>query len=1395
MEYCFTRMSPAWVLLTCLLCVMSLPSARAGLDDVCSADADCQNVVANSVCRQSVCHCAHGFMEKAKNRCKRLLIDDPCREDSQCLVLIEHSECLSGVCQCLSGHKPKNTLKRDCVQRRLGDLCKDDKDCNDVIDNSVCYRSDNSSIEGVCACGKSYRVEADGCVIKSLGDQCIDDQECTMAVNNSRCLQNTCVCNAGYKNQRNNNTVCLPLELDDSCLRDEDCEVGVANSVCSSDKTCVCKFGFFSPYGAVPQACIKRRVNDPCMTSSDCKATVPRSRCINRKCTCGRGVTPSANMTSCRFIELHDVCGEDADCMHVPYSSCLNRRCYCQKGHREYKEDHDFKSTCIVRVIGDVCRDNDDCGLDHSLCDKSRNKCVCETGFLPVDSLDQCRERRVNETSCSSDEECQRAYNHTICKPDPAEGQTGVCQCDSLSVPVGDGTECIFSHIGDRCGESSECSRSVANSKCDSGVCRCQENYTPSDDVRTCHIRTLGGLQCSQDSECLTRVANSVCEKSQDGENGNATCACAIGYKMAENRDKCLPKGISDPCQFDADCETTNPNSHCSWDTFSCQCLPGYTVETPTPSVSSDSDSPANRPVCSQRKLGHQLCASDYDCSTVIANSKCGSCGESPPGSQCRRKCASQGSVSSSQLDSTVVSDAVTSEGVQINPGSCTVETCVCREGFLAVGDWDCRGRLLGDRCDVDSDCSGHLNNSLCVRGACYCAVGYKVVGRTLCTPRTIGDSCGTAEDCSEAVNNSHCHIMGRAGVQGTCECDSGYRAQDSNRFCSRRLIGDDTCKSDVDCSEVINGSFCHYGVCVCLQGYVASTDLSSCSMRRLNSDICSLDIDCTSAIDNSKCKNFRCACALGFYARGDNECVKRKIGERNFCRFDEDCSQAINNSTCSGGVCRCVSGFHPQENGTRCEKRRIYDKTCSRREDCADSVAHSLCEAGRCVCRVGYLPRPDRTLCVLRTLGVSCAAPVDCSAAVRHSSCVSGRCRCQSGYVALANNTKCGRTPTQIGAECFFSHQCEQLDPLSTCNKTHGNISTCVCPEGTFRGRLRSSCVPLPTKVKDECTYNLQCLQSVAHSYCDGQCACLSGYFSHLNGTQCQPEPRELGEVCGSSRQCERAVDAATCDSLTNTCVCQFGYEREEPTYCRKRQLLPTYEPLVAPPPASCHKTCETWTNSMCVYTGDGSASKCQCLPRHAHRTNRTECVPVQTYNLTVHLTHEADLYDYVPLVYWPDYQNVTSPLYQELVDRVTLNGMARLFERTRLNRRYVSSEVTRLDHPAHTEVTRSSDDPKIIGVRAKVLLHLSATYLDALSLQDISSVLWKDLNRFYGELGQSRLKVKMPASEGVSVHDEDECAVSESNDCSPKATSLNTLGSYITGESEPPQRAMYLP
>ena len=202
----------------------------------------------------------------------------------------------------------------------------------------------------------------------------------------------------------------------------------------------------------------------------------------------------------------------------------------------------------------------------------------------------------------------------------------------------------------------------------------------------------------------------------------------------------------------------------------------------------------------------------------------------------------------------------------------------------------------------------------------------------------------------------------------------------------------------------MIDYSNCTDNTCQCVHGYYESADNTEC-ISRVVGDSCDVDLDCTPVIDNSFC-DVTCTCVDGYTLQtGGKSCGEIIVGDT--CSTDTQCDATIDNSVCDSGECACISGYASNEKGSICTERVLGDK-CSDDIDCYDAVEYSVC-IGKCVCDEGYMDGDDGASCLLRILGDPCQEDADCTL-ISNSECSesTSTCECLTLFSETPETARC---------------------------------------------------------------------------------------------------------------------------------------------------------------------------------------------------------------------------------------------------------------------------------------------------------------------------------------------------------------------------------------------------
>ena len=300
----------------------------------------------------------------------------------------------------------------------------------------------------------------------------------------------------------------------------------------------------------------------------------------------------------------------------------------------------------------------------------------------------------------------------------------------------------------------------------------------------------------------------------------------------------------------------------------------------------------------------------------------------------------------------------------------------------------------------------------------------------------------------------------------------------------------------------------------------------------------CDTDINCT--IPNSECHLNLCRCQAGYTSRGGNSSVCRQAEFTDRCDHRAQCPITAG-SACANGICDCMPGWVLVNRGAGLECARILSQiVCDGDETCSQHDIYSQCKNSSnvtsenrrtCKCWRGFFVSEDRTTCVPRLLGTGCRSEKECQEGVPNSECVNNVCRC--------------RQDVSAGPGRYFSSRDREECELRVLNA-------------------------------GPCTNNQECLDKVAHSFCDNgssprkfgsrrnysatsvadlsnsgeisrsRCRCEIGYSQKKN--KCVQ--KRIGDMCFSNEDCSQADINSYCKYLginhrrvTHACQCKQGY------------------------------------------------------------------------------------------------------------------------------------------------------------------------------------------------------------------------------------------------------------
>ncbi|CAF0793267.1 unnamed protein product [Adineta ricciae] len=283
------------------------------------------------------------------------------------------------------------------------------------------------------------------------------------------------------------------------------------------------------------------------------------------------------------------------------------------------------------------------------------------------------------------------------------------------------------------------------------------------------------------------------------------------------------------------------------------------------------------------------------------------------------------------------------------------------------------------------------------------------------------------------------------------------------------------TCRTNVDCMNILMNSLCHNSKCVCRKGYKWD-ELFECTIekryrRQIDFGIRMLGEECES----------------------NDECRRTPVDGAKICLLSQ--------CQCSPGhvpidAYRCIRDFEQLSSNTRRvksydrEEPPGYGSICVTNKDCQHSTVQLECLRGSCVCLEGYVPlgkylcynirgggapiiesttidslltttipiidsSADEIVRSLGKLGTTCTNDYYCRQSVTHSHCYNGQCSCIEGYISFdlytcSQDTNQERTVSStsykslLGGACHTNRNCQTAEAICLNN-------ICTCPNNYF--------------------------------------------------------------------------------------------------------------------------------------------------------------------------------------------------------------------------------------------------------------------------------------------------------------------------------------------------------
>ncbi|XP_053314536.1 latent-transforming growth factor beta-binding protein 1 isoform X2 [Spea bombifrons] len=424
--------------------------------------------------------------------------------------------------------------------------------------------------------------------------------------------------------------------------------------------------------------------------------------------------------------------------------------------------------------------------------------------------------------------------------------------------------------------------------------------------------QVIAPTQVTEINECV--VDPDICVEGQCVNLPEGyTCICFAGYKLNEERTKCVD---INECEM-APYRCSHGRCENNMGSFLCICPAGYMAnEQGTDCVDVNE--------C----LQPNVCENGL-CINTAGSFRCEYCAD---GFRMNRRGQCE------DIDECLTPSTCPDDKCVNNPGS---YACVpCAEGY----------RGLNGRCYDINECQE--DSTLCANGDCTNLAGsFKCTCRTGFDATSDGKQCIDVDECQlgNLCLNGQCH-----NTEGSfmCSCNQGFQLAASRDQCE-----------DID--ECQHANLCSHGqcrnteghfTCICDQGYKVSPAGDQCE----DIDECLEEEEACQG--GGSCHNtdgaFECTCPLGFQLIHGRRCQ-----DINECENTELCSpngECLN--TPGSFHCICEQGFIPSANGSTCED---VDE-CANISQCG---SQGFCENAdgsyRCLCYQGYQDSLDGQGCV----------------------------------------------------------------------------------------------------------------------------------------------------------------------------------------------------------------------------------------------------------------------------------------------------------------------------------------------------------------------------------------------------------------------------------------------
>ena len=599
-----------------------------------------------------------------------------------------------------------------------------------------------------------------------------------------------------------------------------------------------------------------------CSVNCDCEDAVPNSRCNEGACLCLLGYQNVNQSTGCLLRQIGDNCTIHDDCFQaVDFSHCdvITSTCACNSGRHTL---HDDNSHCSLRKIDDRCNVDSDCidAIADSYCDVI--SCHCKSGYYVTRNGTTCTRRHISD-KCYLETDCSDAVTDSYCYREPREITTTVTTVSSEDFVSNIST--INSTHNNRTKQhifnQTEFSRNENN------LINSHLNDNQSEWKIFTHLVTDDAKR-SMENVTFEGYPHNVSRTLQNVDvAGNVTWQKRSMLDDTQNGSK---KRNSTSMSFDAEIIIETFHSESSPPAAETMAYPTEVYETTNSAIPHAN---GTLTMNNTTKLGYVATRDQNEVDeTTRSGISDGNYTLTNSTVSVNIKTNSELIANSSFSNETLSTDEFLKETTETDsrvtmttrildlPGYCT-----CKSGYkIGYNKSTCIKRIIGDTCNVQSDCLDVINNSTCLNitfwgnnlQICACDIGLKeAVNGSTCVPRLIGEHCLNSLDCT-SVGNSTCRSN-----SGSCECDVAFYPSEDNTTCILRKVGD-SCESDTQCSIAVNNSFC--------------SSQKSCYPD--TSTNCSVSENCDETISAKSCMNPRkvCTCVLGYLPKQNSStCVK----------------------------------------------------------------------------------------------------------------------------------------------------------------------------------------------------------------------------------------------------------------------------------------------------------------------------------------------------------------------------------------------------------------------------------------------------------------------------------------------------------------------------------------